>query len=167
MEGPRTAGTDQPVKPANFLALDASILDDKEDIALIREYVKLDRIEFHFPDGLASVPVVDECRAICDLENFDIMYDLTMQYLTGKTMEVYIRDDDGSRRELGKVYVPNKMFDLRAMDAVVVYPYIVSWLVEFMAAHLSKKFPLPEKKSAPPAGKSRKKTRAAKPKPTS
>ena len=64
------------VAPLPSFRLDASVLDDKEVIDELRDVVKRHNIVFEFPDGLAKVDIREECRALCDSENFDTMYDL-------------------------------------------------------------------------------------------
>ncbi len=140
-------------KLPKFLVLDASSLDEKEQMRDLREYIKIDRIEFEFPEGLAQVSVFEECRALCDLENFDTMYDLAMQYLTGKWIIINIYNDDRTKTELGRMRVIDKFADLREMQCVADYPYLVNWLCEFLAGHLSKKFPLPSRKAESKAAK--------------
>lgn len=139
-----TGGITTSNKP-RFLVLTAQELDDREETKSLRDYIKLDRIRFEIgPDGkFANVPVQEECRALCDLENFDVLFDLTMQYLVGKDLAIYIVNDDRSETELGRMHITSKNDDLRFMQCVVDYPWLVYWLTEFVAGHLSKKFPLP------------------------
>lgn len=135
---------------SKFLVLTAQELDALDEVKTIRDYIKLDRIKFIVgPDGqFARVPVLEECRALCDLDNFDVMYDLTMQYLTGKELTVTIINDDDSETVLGFTRINNKNDDLRVMQCVADYPWIVHWLVEFVAGYLAKKFPLPTETAA-------------------
>ena len=140
-----------------FLVLDATALENKEQVTELRELIKLDRIEFVFPHGLADVPVLEECRALCDLENFEVMYDLTMQYLADREIIINIFNNDGSKTELGAMHVQNKFTDLRSMQCVADFPYLVNWLTEFMAGYLSKKFPLPSSAPASSAATGKKK----------
>lgn len=151
-----TGATQPPTKP-KFLVLNAQELEGKEEIKTLRDFIKLDRIEFVFPEGLASVPVLEECRALCDLDNFDVLYDLTMQYLVGKRLEIIMINDDGSKSTLGHMHVTTKDDDLRFMQCVADYPYLVYWLTEFMAGYLAKKFPLPSSGQSPGPKAERKK----------
>jgi len=141
-------GSTNTPKKSQFLVLSAADLEEKEEDDLLRDYVKHNRIIFEFPDGLAKVPVLEECRALCDIENFDVMYDLMMQYLTGKTICIKMLDDDRKTTVLGQMYVQTKDDDLRQMDCVSEYPWLVYWLVEFMGGKLGKKFPRPGKAPA-------------------
>lgn len=133
-----------------FLSLDASIMDGSDDLELIRDYIKENRIEFciYSPDGgndpLKGVSLFEQCRALCDTDNFDNMYDFTMRVLQGKRLVIYIRDDDGSRRKIGDAVVQDKMDDMALVYPVFSeYPILMNWLVEWMGAYISKKFPLP------------------------
>jgi hypothetical protein len=150
--GPTGPGGGQPPPNSlpNFLVLDSTSLQDEQTNNL-REHIRLDRIQFVFPEGFAKVPILEECRALCDLENFDVMYDLTMQYLAGKPLLIQIINNDGSRTTLGKCHVVDKHQDLRIMQCVNDYPWLIYWMVEFLAGHLSKKFPLPLSEPESPA----------------
>jgi hypothetical protein len=129
--------------PRAFLALDASVLDQEEAHAIVREDIKLNKVEFIFPDGLNKVDIIEECRALTRLDDFDTMFDLTMQMLVGKPVTINIKSLDGSKEELCAFQVVDRFMDLRGIDAIDEYPWLVTWLTEFMAAHISKKYPLP------------------------
>jgi hypothetical protein len=129
--------------PAPPLFLDASILDDAEDIRAVREDIEFNRIEFELPSGLAKIDLLEECRALCDIENFDIMYDLTMQMLSGKDLVINLKNDDGSKICLDRAHITDKTMDMRSVDAINEWPFLMNWLVEFIGAHLLKKFPTP------------------------
>lgn len=131
-----------------FLSLDASIMDSASDLELIRDYIKENRIEFNIfaPGGdvLKGVPLFEQCRALCDTEDFDNMYDFTMRCLQGKRLVIYIRDDDGSRRAIGDAVIQDRMDDMTLVFPVFgEYPVLMNWLVEWMGAYIAKKFPLP------------------------
>ncbi len=132
-------------KLPKFLSLDATELDNKEDVSNLREYIKQNRVRYVFPEGLADVPIKEQCRVLFNLELFDDMYDLAMQFLSGKVVEIFIRNDDGSETLLGRMRVKDKFDDLREMQCVADYPYLVNWMCEFLAGSLSKKFPLPSR----------------------
>ena len=103
--------------------LDASILRNKQVEEAIRYNVQQNNIRFEFPQGFEQLRLIEECRAlnaldVSDPDNFDLMYDITMQMLTGKVVFVYFVDDD-----------------------LVKYPVLMNWLVEFIAGMLGKKYP--------------------------
>jgi hypothetical protein len=137
------------VAPPRSFLLDASVLDNLETHKLVREDIKQNRIEFIFPAGLNKPDILDTCRALCDLDNFDTMYDLTMQMLEGKSLIICMKNRDGSRTELDAVQIVDKMQDLRGVDIIADYPVLVNWLTEFMAAYLLKKYPVPGQHPSP------------------
>lgn len=74
--------------------LDSSIIANRQ----VEERVKLDvqqnKIAFDFPNGFEQLRLIEECRAlnaldVSDPDNFDLMYDITMQMLTGKPVFIY------------------------------------------------------------------------------
>jgi hypothetical protein len=125
------------------LLLDASALDLREEREILREDVKRNRIVFEFPDGLADVDILDECRALDSLDDFDAMHGLTMQKLVGKSVIIWIRQDDGTKSQLCSFHVSDREQNLRGVAAIDEFPFLLNWLVEFMAAHLAKQFPTP------------------------
>jgi len=128
--------------PPNFV-LDASVLDMQETYEVIREDVKQNRIQYLFPAGLNQVDLFEECRALTRLDDFDTMYDLTMQMLEGKPLMILLKNLDGSSTILANFQVTDRYMNLRGQDAIDRYPYLVTWLTEFIGAYLSKKFPQP------------------------
>jgi hypothetical protein len=74
------------------------------------------------------------------------MYDYTMMAISGKPLVVNIKNDDGSKTEIFSAFATDKYFNWNAIEAVTMYPIIIKWLVEFMKAHISKKFPAPTTK---------------------
>lgn len=125
--------------------LDASVLKGRE----IEEKQKLDiqenKIEFSFPDGFTQLRLIEECRALNALDmtvpdNFDLMYDITMQMLVGKIVVISFREN-GVRQELSRFVVTNRYMNMRGVDIIDEYPIIVNWLVEFIAGYLGKKYP--------------------------
>ncbi len=149
-------------KKSPFLVLNAGIKDDIEQERILRADVQQNRIEFVFPEGLAEVSLFEQCRAYCDLDNFDNMYDVTMQFLAGKHIMIYLTNYDGSRDLIGEARVVDKYQDLRIMQCIADYPIIVYWLVEFVSAMMLKKYPVPLSK--PPVttkakGKKKKRSR--------
>ena len=126
--------------------LDSSVLANKpvNEAQAIR--VKQDRIRFEFPTGFAQLRLIEECRALNCLdvtipENFDLMYDITMQMLVGKTVYIYFIDDNGNKKEVERFLVTDRYMNLRGIDFIDEYPVVVNWLVEFVAGELAKKFP--------------------------
>jgi hypothetical protein len=123
--------------------LDASILDSEEVHAVLREDIKQNRIQFVFPAGLNQVDLFEECRALTRLDDFDTMYDFTMQCLHGKPVTILIMNDDGSKSELCSFQVTDRYMNLRGVDIIDQFPILVTWLTEFMGAYISKKYPRP------------------------
>jgi hypothetical protein len=130
-------------KPPRSFILDSSTLDLAEEHNIIREDVKRNRVAFEFPDGLADVPLIDECRALDKFDDFDTMHNLVMQKLVGKSVRVWLRQDDGSRSLLCEFHVSDIYQDLRGVEKIDEYPVLVNWLSEFLGAHLLKKYPTP------------------------
>lgn len=126
--------------------LNASSIAETEADEVRRLKIQRNNIEFNFPDGFADIPLIEECRAINALDisepdNFDLMYDITIQMLIGKTVLVYFIDELSVRNLIGKFVVTNRYMNLRSADIIDEYPILVNWLVEFIAGHLGKKFP--------------------------
>lgn len=126
--------------------LNASNVADKGVEDIRRNKIQQNNIEFYFPDGFAELRLIEECRALNaldveDPDNFDLLYDITMQMLTGKTVLVYFIEEDTSRHLIGKFQVTNRYMNLRSADIIDEYPILVNWLVEFVAGYLGKKYP--------------------------
>lgn len=126
--------------------LDASILQDKEMTEVVRYNVQQARIRFKFPSGFEKLRLIEECRALNALDlsnpdNFDFMYDITMQMLVGKPVVVCYVDEMQGETELGKFVVTDRYMDLRGVGIIDEYPVLVNWLVEFVSVYLLKKFP--------------------------
>jgi len=128
--------------PKSFI-LDASVFDMLETYEAVKEDIKQNRIEFQFLEGLNQVDLVEECRALAKLDDFDIMYDLSMQMLEGKPLSILIKNYDGSKTVLANFQVTDRYMNLRGEEAINQYPVLVTWLTEFIGAHISKKLPLP------------------------
>jgi hypothetical protein len=137
------------ITPPRSFILDASVLEEQDIQKITSDDIKQNRVEFVFPDGLAEVDLLEECRALTSLDDFDTMYDITMQFLTGKSLVVNIKNEDGSRSVLCKFQVTSKEMNLRSIDAIAESPVVIVWLVEFMAAYLSKKRPTLKRKPLP------------------
>ena len=126
--------------------LDASSIADIGADSIRRLQVQRSNIEFYFPEGFAQLRLIEECRALNALDvdepdNFDLMYDITMQMLTGKTVIVRYIDKDLKRTEIGKFHVTDRYMNLRGAEIIDAYPILVNWLVEFIAGYLGKKYP--------------------------
>jgi hypothetical protein len=147
--------------PHQFPVLDASVLELEEAHKVIREDVKQTRMVYEFPAGFNKLPLFEECRALTRLDDFETMYDVTMQMLVGKDVRIKLRGNEGYEETLCEFHVTERFQDLRGVDAIDRYPIIVTWLTEFMAAELLKKYPLPGKRAAGPATAERTRKRPA------
>jgi hypothetical protein len=134
-------------KPRSFL-LDISAVEHEDETTLLRETAR-DSVEFVFPDGFAEVDLLDECRALTQLNDFDTMYDLTMQYLNGKPVTINLKDEKGGKTEFCSFFVTHPQQDLRGVQEINDYPFLVVWMTEFIGGMLSKKFPVPGKNTSP------------------
>ncbi len=129
----------------NNVFLDASILKAKQQDEQIKVDVQQNKIRFEFPQGFSDIRLIEECRALnaldlTDPDNFDLMYDITMQMLNGKVVFIYFME--GSKKvEVARFVVTSRYMDLRGVPFINAYPVIVNWLVEFIAGYLGKKFP--------------------------
>lgn len=126
--------------------LNASVIKNTEVESIVRFNIQHNNIQFEFPNGFTQLRLIEECRAlncldISDPDNFDMMYDITMQMLTGKPVFIYFLDDVGNKHEIGKFVVTERYMNLRSADIIDEYPVLVNWLVEFVAGYLGKKFP--------------------------
>lgn len=128
-----------------YLALDASVFDDHNTVEAVRTDVELNRIVFEFPTGFSEIDFVEECRALNNIEDFDFMFDITMQLLIGKPVLIYLKkySDADERVMIGKFVVTDRYMNLRGIDILNKYPIIVNWLVKMIGEFLSKKFPRP------------------------
>lgn len=126
--------------------LDASIMRDKMVDKAIKKDIQYNCIGFEFPSGLTELRLIEECRALNCLDltnpdNFDFMYDITMQMLTGKVCQIMFTDDFGQKSIIAEFVVTDKFMNLRGVPLIDAYPIIVNWLVEFVTEYLAKKFP--------------------------
>lgn len=129
----------------NNIFLDASILKNREAEEKEKIVVQQNRIRFEFPNGFTDIRLIEECRAInaldvSDPDNFDLMYDITMQMLNGKVVFIYYVED-GRKTEVASFVVTSRYMDLRGVPFICAYPIVVNWLVEFIAGYLGKKYP--------------------------
>ena len=127
------------------LFLDASVLTSKQVNEEIKYRVQKECIQFEFPQGFTQLRLIEECRALnaLDLENpdnFDLMFDITMQMLVGKIVVIHFREGK-IREELARFVVTDRYMNLRGVDIIDEYPVLVNWLVEFIAGYLGKKYP--------------------------
>lgn len=129
----------------NNVFLDASLLKNKAEEEVAKIDVQQNKIRFEFPNGFSEIRLIEECRALNALDvsnpdNFDLMYDITMQMLNGKVVFIYFMD--GSKKtEVASFVVTSRYMDLRGVPFICAYPVVVNWLVEFIAGYLGKKFP--------------------------
>lgn len=127
--------------------LDSSILKEQRQDTNIKFDVQQNRIRFEFPQGFSELRLIEECRAInaldlTDPDNFDLMYDITMQMLNGKVVFIYYVDEmTGKKFEMARFVVTSRYMNLRGVNAIDAYPILVNWLVEFIAGYLGKKYP--------------------------
>ena len=144
--------------PRQFPVLDAEVLELSEVHKIIREDVKQTRMIYEFPSGYNKLSLFEECRALTLLDYFETMYDVTMQMLVDKDLRIKIRNNDGSTTTLCEFHIVDRYQDLRGVDEIDKYPVLITWLTEFMAAELLKKYPLPGKEAARPATADKKTT---------
>lgn len=126
--------------------LDSSVLRNNEMEEIIRYNVQQNNILFEFPEGFTQLRLIEECRALncldmTNADNFDLMYDITMQMLVGKSVFIYFLDDKEDKHEVSKFVVTDRYMNLRGVEFIDEYPIVVNWLVEFIASYLGKKFP--------------------------
>ena len=129
----------------NGVFLDASILKGRVQEEQEKVDVQQNKIRFEFPQGFSDIRLIEECRALNALDlsnpdNFDFMYDITMQMLNGKVVFIYFME--GSRKvEVARFVVTSRYMDLRGVPFIYEFPIVVNWLVEFIAGYLGKKYP--------------------------
>lgn len=129
----------------NNVFLDASILKGKQADEQEKIDVQQNKIRFEFPQGFSDIRLIEECRAINALdvsipENFDLMYDITMQMLNGKVVFIYFVEGL-KKTEVARFVVTSRYMDLRGVPFINSYPIAVNWLVEFISGYLGKKYP--------------------------
>ena len=125
------------------LILDSSIFDMKEVDDVIRDDVKQNRIQFLFPNKFNQLDLLEECKAITNIGDFDLLYDVTMQMLEGKSVVILMLHDDGTRSELCSFQVTDRYMNLRGIQVIDRYPCLVVWLTELIGEMLLKKSPVP------------------------
>lgn len=125
--------------------LDASVLKGKEQEEGLKISIQQEKIRFEFPQGFTQLRLIEECRAlnaldISDPDNFDLMYDITMQMLVGKIVAITFVEGNKST-ELARFVVTDRYMNMRSIDIIDEYPILMNWLVEFISGYLGKKFP--------------------------
>ena len=80
--------------------LDASTIQNQQTEEVIRYNVQHNTIVFEFPQGFTQLRLIEECRAMRALDlsnsdNFDLMYDITMQMLMSKAVVIKLYDNLG------------------------------------------------------------------------
>ena len=125
--------------------LDASILRKSDVEESVRYNIQHHNIVFEFPEGFTQLKLIEECRALNCLDitvpdNFDMLYDITMQMLIGKVVAVHFVEGT-VRNELARFLVTDRYMNLRGVPIIDEYPILVNWLVEFIASYLGKKYP--------------------------
>ena len=125
--------------------LDASVLKGKEQEEGLKISIQQEKIRFEFPQGFEQLRLIEECRALNALDvtnpdNFDLMYDITMQMLVGKIVAITFVDGNKST-ELARFVVTDRYMNMRSIDVIDEYPILMNWLVEFISGYLGKKFP--------------------------
>lgn len=126
--------------------LDASILKEQKEEEIVKYDIQQSKIKFEFPNGFTQLRLIEECRALnaldlADPDNFDLMYDITMQMLEGKVVFIYFMDENKGKTEIARFVVTGRYMDLRSVEAIDAYPILVNWMVEFIASYLGKKYP--------------------------
>lgn len=126
--------------------LDASILRNNEIEEVVKFNIQHNNIRFEFPEGFTQLRLIEECRALnCldieDPDNFDMIYDITMQMLVGKPVFIYFIDEKEVKHEIERFVVTDRYMNLRGIALIDEYPILVNWLVEFVAGYLGKKYP--------------------------
>lgn len=129
----------------NGVFLDASVLKGRQADEQQKIDVQQNKIMFEFPQGFSDIRLIEECRAINALDvsnpdNFDLIYDITMQMLNGKVVFIYFMDGT-KKAEVARFVVTSRYMDLRGVPFINAYPIVVNWLVEFIAGYLGKKYP--------------------------
>lgn len=129
----------------NGVFLDSSVLKGREQEERLKISVQQEKIRFEFPQGFTQLRLIEECRALnaldtTDPDNFDLMYDITMQMLVGKIVVITFVEGNKST-ELARFVVTDRYMNMRSIDIIDEYPVLMNWLVEFIAGYLGKKFP--------------------------
>ena len=91
------------------------------------------------------------------LDDFDLMYDITMQMLVGKPVVINVKGYDGATKSLyTKFVVTDRHMDLRGVPELNENPVVVVWLTKLVSEYLRKKYPRPSLETLPATSLSRK-----------
>lgn len=126
--------------------LSADVVANKKVEEAYRCDVEYNCIEFNFPDGFTQLKLIEECRALnaldtSDPDNFDLMFDITMQMLVGKVVAINFNNGINKQKEIARFVVTDRYMNLRGVPIIDEYPVLVNWLVEWVAGYLGKKYP--------------------------
>lgn len=130
-------------EPPRSFILDSTSVEFREDYDIIKEAVKQDGIRFKFPSGFSPVNLLDECRVMANLDDFEMVYDLMMGMLVDRDVTIELKDNKMQWHEVCSFHVTSKDMNLRGIDFIDEYPVVVFWMGEFVSGMLSKKFPVP------------------------
>ena len=117
--------------------------EEKEYRDSLRKDIEANRMIFEFPSGLNNLPLMEECLALQHLDDFEFMYDITMQSLVGKSCKVYIRNMDNTVSVLGEFFVTDRYQNMKVEPLFDAYPSIMLFLTNSIGANLAKKLPAP------------------------
>ena len=131
------------------LFLDSSVLKDAELDFKARKVIETGIVGFGFPDGFNEIRLIERLRLLetigdkkqSEQDKFDLAYDIMMQKLEGRKVEVYWKEK-GRRNLAFSFLISNRHMDLNAVRQLASYPCIVQWLVHFITADEIKKYPL-------------------------
>jgi hypothetical protein len=129
--------------PKQYPVLDASVLEMADAHRIVREDVKMNCVRYSFPAGFNKLPLFEECRALTKLDDFDVMYDVLMQMLENKDVRIELKDSNNRYQLLSEFHVTDRYQDLRGVDEIDEYPVLITWLTQFIATELLKKYPRP------------------------
>jgi hypothetical protein len=118
------------------VTIDASVLKDREVYNVARGMAK-DTISYTFPDGFKRVDLMTKCRALRNLDDFDVVYSLTAKMLKGKAVVITMTNIDGGTREFCRINAED-WGNLRGIKIVSDYPFLLVWLTEVVADSLAK-----------------------------
>lgn len=129
---------------ANPLILDYSVKDHHDLFMSIRSNIEANKMVFEFPEGFADIPLIEECRAVSEYGNpeaFDLLYDITMQFLAGKPVVIKMRDEKDVPVEVCSFMVTNRYMNLRGVEFLDSFPIVVMWMVDVIICSCTKKYP--------------------------
>jgi hypothetical protein len=122
--------------------LDASVLKGKKRDEEVKYALKMDAMRFEFPAGLnTDIPFIEELRALNNADDFDFMYDIAMQMLTGKRVKIMCKNVHDEYITVCDFIVTDRYMNLRGVPYIEQYPIVFIWLVDFLKNYLLKKYP--------------------------